>query len=104
MARNYCSVSGEIYNGAAHDLILGMGGDQGSDLRVRTKGTGSCKIVGKMHGDDDYKVLSLVRMSDFAVVDTITDNEIYATDVTGLHQISVQSASGFTSVLAEVWV
>ena len=74
----------------------------GSDIRIKASGTGSCKVVGKLTANGDYKVLSLVRLKDFAVVDTITDNEIYAADASCLHTISLANASGFTNVWATI--
>lgn len=101
MANKYSVNSGDLFeNGVIKDLAVAR--LTGSDVRIKASGTGSCKVVGKLTANGDYKVLSLVRLSDFAVVDAITDNEIYAADVSGLHSISLQSASGFTSVYAIV--
>lgn len=70
----------------------------GNDARIGAKGTGSCKIYGKLTREANFKPLSLVRLKDFAVVDTITDNEIYACDLTGFHTVKADNVSGFTSV------
>lgn len=99
MANRFSVINGDLYaNGSANEMKV----ITGSDIRVKASGTGSCKVVGKMTANGDYKVLSLVRLSDFAVVDTITDNEIYAADASGLYAISVSNASGFTNVWATV--
>ena len=74
----------------------------GSDVRIKASGTGSCKVVGKLTANGDATVLSVVRLSDCAVVDTISDNEIYAADVSGLYSISVANTSGFTNVWATI--
>ena len=101
MANKYIVTDGDLYtNGVISELKIANA--TGSDIRVKASGTGSCKVVGKMTANGDYKTLSLVRLSDFAVVDTITDNEIYAADASGLCAISVSSASGFTNVWATV--
>ena len=99
MANRYSVINGDLYsNGVVSEMKV----ITGSDIRIKASGTGSCKVVGKLTASGDYKTLSLVRLSDFAVVDTITDNEIYAADVSGLYAVSVSNASGFTNVWAEV--
>lgn len=101
MANKMIIVDGDLYaNGVIGELKIHN--STGYDIRVKASGTGSCKVVGKLTANGEYKVLNLVRMSDFAVTDTITDNEIYATDASGLCSISLVSASGFTSVFARV--
>lgn len=98
MSNKYSVQNGSLYNGSAIELK----NLTGWDVRIQATGTGSCKVVGKLTANGDYKVLSLVRLSDFAVVDTITDDEIYAADASGLYSISVSNASGFTNVWATV--
>lgn len=97
----YAVKDGDLYNGEVKELKIGQ--MTGCDLRVKATGTGSCKVVGKLTANGEYKVLSLVRLSDFAVTDTITDNEIYAADVTGIHTLSLTSTSGFTNVYAAIY-
>ena len=93
--------NGNLYsNGTVHEIKLEN--TTGTDIRIKATGTGSCKLVGKLTANGDYKTLSLVRMSDFAVTGTITDNEIYATDVTGIYSISLANATGFTNVWVTV--
>lgn len=101
MANKYTVVSDELYaNGVAKEVkIYNL---TGSDLRIKATGTGSCQVVGKLTANDDWKVLSLVKLKGFDVVDTVTDNEIYAADVSGIYAISVQNASGFSKVWATV--
>lgn len=99
MANRYSVINGDLYsNGVVSEMKV----ITGSDIRIKASGTGSCKVVGKLTANGDYKTLSLVRLSDFAVVDTITDNEIYAADASGLYAISLTSASGFTNVWATI--
>ena len=99
MANRYSVINGDLYtNGVVNEMKVSTG----SDIRIKASGAGSCKVVGKLTANGDYKVLSLVRLKDFAVVDTITDNEIYAADASGLHTISLESASGFTNVWATI--
>lgn len=99
MANRYSVADGDLYtNGVVNEMEVSTG----SDIRIKASGTGSCKVVGKLTPNGDYKVLSLVRLKDFAVVDTITDNEIYAADASGLYTISLDSASGFTNVWATI--
>lgn len=98
MSNKYSVQSGSLYDGSAIELK----NLTGWDVRIQATGTGSCKVVGKLTANGEAKVLSLVRMSDFAVVDTITDNEIYATDASGLYSISASNASGFTNVFAMI--
>lgn len=101
MANKYIVAEGDLYaNGVVGEIKIAN--VTGSDIRIKASGSGSCKVVGKLTANSDYKVLDLVRMSDFAVTDTITDNEIYATDVTGLYSVSLISASGFTNVYARI--
>ena len=101
MANKFCVVNGELYaNGSANEIKISN--LTGTDLRIKATGTGSCKVVGKLTASDDWKVLSLVKLNGFDVVDTITDNEIYAADVSGIYAISVQNASGFSKVWATV--
>lgn len=101
MANRYTVINGDLYsNGVASEMKVAQ--MTGSDIRVKASGTGSCKVVGKLTANGDYKTLSLVRMSDFEVVDTITDNEIYVTDVSGLYSVSLADASGFTNVWATI--
>lgn len=101
MANKYIVADGDLYaNGVVSELKIAN--VTGSDIKIKASGTGSCKVVGKLTANGDYKVLDLVKMSDFSVTDTITDNEIYATDATGLYSISLINASGFTSVFARV--
>lgn len=101
MANKHIIVDGDLYaNGIVSELKIAN--STGSDIRIKASGTGSCKVVGKLTANGEYKVLDLVKMSDFSVTDTITDNEIYATDATGLYSISLVNASGFTSVFARV--
>lgn len=73
----------------------------GSNVKIQTKGTGSCQILGRLTPNDEYKVLALVRTSDFDVTDTIKDNEIYATDASCLYSICCES-NGFTQVFASI--
>lgn len=101
MANKYVITDGDLYaNGVVGEIKIANA--IGSDIRIKASGTGSCKVVGKLTANGDYKVLDLVKMSDFSVTDTIADNEIYATDATGLYSISLISASGFTSVFVRV--
>lgn len=99
MANRYPIIKGDLY---VNGIVNKMEVSTGSDIRIEASGTGSCKVVGKLTANGDYKTLSLVRLKDFAAVDTITDNEIYAADVSGLHTISLESASGFTNVWATI--
>ena len=99
MANRYSVINGDLYsNGVVSEMKV----ITGSDIRIKASGTGSCKVVGKLTASGNYKTLSLVRLKDFAVVDTITDNEIYAADASGLYAISLTSASGFTNVWATI--
>lgn len=100
MANRYSVINGDLYaNGSTNEMKV----ITGSEIRIKASGTGSCKVVGKLTANGEAKVLSLVRLSDgFDVVDTITDNEIYAADVSGLYSISVSNASGFTNVWATI--
>lgn len=99
MANRYSVTNGDLFaNGAAYEMKV----ISGSDIRIKASGSGSCKVVGKLTANGEAKVLSLVRLSDFSVVDTITDNEIYAADASGLYSISVSNASGFTNVWANI--
>ena len=99
MANRYSVINGDLYaNGSANEMKV----ITGSEIRIKASGTGSCKVVGKLTANGEAKVLSLVRLSDFEVVDTITDNEIYAADVSGLYSISVSNANGFTNVWATI--
>lgn len=99
MSNKYSVQSGSLYDGSSTVELKNL---TGWDVRIQATGTGSCKVVGKLTANGEAKVLSLVRMSDFAVVDTITDNEIYATDASGLYSISASNASGFTKVFATI--
>lgn len=99
MANRFSVINGDLYaNGSANEMKV----ITGSDIRIKASGTGSCKVVGKLTANGEAKVLSLVRLSDFEVVDTITDNEIYAADASGLYSVSVSNASGFTNVWATI--
>lgn len=103
MAQKFTVANGDLYaNGVVGELKNLSANLSGSDIRIKASGTGSCKVVGKLTANGDYKTLSLVRLSDFEVVDTITDNEIYAADVSGLYSVSLANASGFTSVWATI--
>lgn len=99
MASKFAVINGDLYN---NGVTTEMKVISGSDIRIKASGTGSCKVVGKLTANGDAKTLSLVRLSDFAVVDTITDNEIYAADASGLYSISVSNTSGFTTVWATI--
>ena len=99
MANRFSVINGDLYNGG---IVSEMKVISGSDARIKASGTGSCKVVGKLTANGDATVLSVVRLSDCAVVDTISDNEIYAADVSGLYSISVANASGFTNVWATI--
>lgn len=99
MANRFSVINGNLYNGGT---VSEMKVISGSDVRIKASGTGSCKVVGKLTANGDATVLSVVRLSDCAVVDTISDNEIYAADVSGLYSISVANASGFTNVWATI--
>lgn len=101
MANKYCVTNGDLYDGGV-TKELKVAAMTGWDFRIKASGTGSCKVVGKLTANGDYKTLSLVRLSGFAVVDTITDDAIYAADVSGLYAVSVSNVSGFTNVWAEV--
>lgn len=99
MANRFSVINGDLYaNGSANEMKV----ITGNDIRIKASGTGSCKVVGKLTANGEAKVLSLVRLSDFEVVDTITDNEIYAADASGLYSVSVSNASGFTNVWATI--
>lgn len=101
MANKYIVVDGGLYSdGVVKEIKIANA--TGSDIRIQASGTGSCKVVGKLTANGEAKVLDLVRMSDFAITDTITDNEIYATDATGMYSISLVNASGFTNVYAKI--
>lgn len=99
MANRFSVINGDLYNGGT---VSEMKVISGSDVRIKASGTGSCKVVGKLTANGDATVLSVVRLNDYVVVDTITDNEIYAADVSGLYSISVANASGFTNVWATI--
>ena len=99
MASKFAVINGDLYN---NGVVTEMKVTTGSDVRIKASGTGSCKVVGKLTANGTAQVLSLVRLRDLAVVDTITDNEIYAFDASGLYSISVSNASGFTNIWATV--
>lgn len=99
MANRFSVINGDLYNGGT---VSEMKVTTGSDVRIKASGTGSCQVVGKLTANGTPQILSLVRLRDLAVVDTITDNEIYAFDASGLYSISVATASGFTNVWATV--
>lgn len=99
MANRFSVINGDLYN---NGVTTEMKVTTGSDIRIKASGTGSCKVVGKLTANGTTQPLSLVRLSDFAVVDTITDNEIYAADASGLYSVSVSNASGFTNVWATI--
>ena len=99
MASKFAVINGDLYN---NGVTTEMKVTTGSDVRIKASGTGSCQVVGKLTANGEAKVLSLVRLKGFAVTDTITDNEIYAFDASGLYSISVANASGFTNVWATI--
>lgn len=101
MANKMIIADGDLLSGGVVGK-LEIHNSTGADIRIKASGTGSCKVVGKLTANDDYKVLDLVRLSDFTVTDTITDNEIYAADVSGLSYVSLANASGFTKVFVRV--
>lgn len=80
MANRFSVINGDLYNGGTASEMKVL---NGSDIRIKASGTGSCQVVGKLTANGEAKVLSLVRLRDFAVVDTITDNEIYAFAASG---------------------
>lgn len=99
MANRHSVINGDLYvNGNTSEMKV----NNGSDIRIKALGTGSCKVVGKLTANGETRVLSLVRLRGFAVVDVIADNEIYAADASGLYSISVVNASGFTNVWATI--
>lgn len=101
MSRTYPVVNGELYsNGVTKEMkIASM---TGTDIRLKGSGTGSYKLIGKLTANGDWKQLGVVRLKDFAVVDTITDSEIYAADVAGMYSVKVADVVGFDNIWAEV--
>lgn len=99
MANRFSVINGDLYNGGTSSEMKVL---NGSDIRIKASGTGSCKVVGKLTSNGEVKVLSLVRLNGYDVVDTITDNEIYAADASGLYSVSVTDVSGFTNVWATI--
>lgn len=96
----YCIANGSLYeNSTSKELKIG----NGVEARIQATGTGSCKITGKLTSNGTAKTLNVVSLGDFSVTDTITDDNIYACDVTGLNSITVSNASGFTKVYASVY-
>lgn len=97
MSTKFSVTNGDLYiNGATTEMRV----VNSSDIRIQASGTGSCKLVGKLKANGEYKTLAMVRLSDFAVCDTIEDNEIYAADASGLYAITLQDVTGFD----RVWV
>lgn len=101
MANRFSVINGDLFN---NGVTIEMKVTTGSEIRIKASGTGSCKVVGKLTANGTAQPLSLVRLNGFEVVDTITDNEIYAADASGLYSISVANASGFTNVWATILV
>lgn len=95
----YCITNGFIYdNGKSIELKT----FNGSDLRIQAVGTGKFKVNGKLTANGTAKILGLIRLSDFATVEEIEDNEIYACDITGLYSISTQDVVGVNKVYASI--
>lgn len=93
--------AGELYS-KGKSIEMQIHAAVGKDARVQAKGTGSCKIVGKLTPNAEYKPFALKRMSDLTIVEEIEDDEIYAVDLTGVHTVTVQDVTGFTSVWINV--
>ena len=84
MASKFAVINGDLYN---NGVTSEMKVTTGSDVRIKASGTGSCQVVGKLTANGEAKVLSAVRLKDFA---------------SGLYSISVANANGFTNVWATV--
>ena len=97
MSTKFSVTNGDLYmNGVATEMRV----VNSSDIRIQASGTGSCKLVGKLTANGEYKVLATVRLKDFTICESIKDNEIYAADATGLHSVTLQDVTGFD----RVWV
>ena len=95
----YCITNGNLYeNGSSYEIKV----SNGSDLRVQSVGKGSYQLVGKLTANGTSKVLNLIRLSDFSANEIVSDNEIYAADVSGLYSISVQNVNGLDKVYATI--
>lgn len=96
----YCITNGFIFdNGKSIDLK----NINGSDIRVQAIGTGKFKVNGKLTANSTAKTLSLIRLKDFAIVEEIEDNEIYACDITGFYSVSTENVTGVDKVYAAIY-
>lgn len=96
----YCENNGNLYeNSAINEIKVG----RGADLRVQAVGSGSFQIIGKLTANGTPKVLDMIKLSTFETTPTITDNDIYAGDVTGFYSISVQNVSGVDKIFATIY-
>lgn len=92
--------TGNLYeNGKIAELKVGIG----ADLKVQAIGTeGSFQVIGKLTQNGAEKILAMINTGDFSKATTITNNDIYAGDVSGFYSISVKNVSGFTKVWANI--
>ena len=61
-------------------------------------------VIKKFNEDDIPTVMHLININNFDNLSTITDDELYAGDVTGLYSISVQNVSGnITKIFAGIY-
>lgn len=91
----YATNNGDLYiDGTIYELKVA----NGTEFKVQGVGGGSFQLVGKLKPGSKPKVISLIKMKDYDIVETITDDEIYCGDAAGLYSISVQNVSGFEKI------
>lgn len=96
----YHITNGNLYkNGVITELNVLTG----SELKVQSTGSGSYKVIGKLTSDGTSKVLNVINLSTFDLSDTIRDNGIYVTDVSGLYSISVSDVSGVNEIYGTIY-
>ncbi|MDE6149285.1 MAG: hypothetical protein K2F81_04215 [Ruminococcus sp.] len=96
----YCITNGFIYDNGKN---IELKNTNGSDIRIQAFGTGKFKVNGKLTANGTAKTFSLIRLKDFAIVEEIEDNEIYACDITGFYSISTEDVTGVDKVYATIY-
>lgn len=93
------AISEKIYDGTeAKEMLV----HNGTDIRIQSVGSGSYELVGKLAPEAEYRPVGLVKMGDLTKQNKALDDNIYASDVSGLYSITVHSVSGVSAIYVSI--
>lgn len=93
------AVSEKIYDGTkAKEIVIA----NGNDIRIQSVGEGIYELAGKLAPEAEYRPIGLVKLGDLSKQTKALDDNIYASDVSGLYSITVQNVADVEAIYISI--